>query len=262
MNTKVNIPIYFVSLKQDIARREKLKKCFPETYSSFQYIEAVDGRILSAKEYFDKTQGFFKKYKHTMLPAELGCTLSHIKALEQFLASGKEFGVILEDDVIGTDEDIYLIEHILNILPKKNDFLFFLGMHKTPYMRYQVGFKTKQNNNRVHRFSYRYLYGTFAYSITRGMAEEILYMHEKCMIRADDWGELLSKKTQASVYFKNILRHPELMIDSHIELERKSKKIPLVYRLFTASGLISILKRIFAELLMYVLIFMGNRRLK
>ena len=74
--SKFNISIYLVSLEQDFVRRKKLKERFPETYNCFQYIEAVDGRVLPAKEYFDRTKNYFLKHKEIMTPSELGCTLS------------------------------------------------------------------------------------------------------------------------------------------------------------------------------------------
>lgn len=261
MNTKVNIPIYLVSLKQDMARRENLKKCFPETFSSFQYIEAVDGRMLFAREYFNKAQGFFRKYKSIISPAELGCTLSHIKVLEEFLASEEEFCLILEDDVIGTDRDIANIEKAIKMLPKSN-FLFFWGMYKTPYMRYQVGKITELNHYLVSRFSYKYLYGTFAYTVTKEVAKDILRMHQNSIVRADDWGVLLSNSLTTSVYFKNIIKHPELMENSHIEAERQVGKIALAQRLFSLSLIKSVIMRFFVELIVYILILIGNRRLK
>src|SRR5690554_7645668 len=102
--TKPNI--YLVSLEQDTERREKLKERFPETYNEFIHINAVDGRILSAKEYYQKTLPYFISQNKVMSPAELGCTLSHIKALEAFLQTNEPYALILEDDVIGSDQDL------------------------------------------------------------------------------------------------------------------------------------------------------------
>lgn len=262
MNNKVDFPIYLVSLKQDIERRAKLKERFPETYPNFQYIEAVDGRMLSAKEYFRKAQGFFRAYNNIISPAELGCTLSHIKVLEEFLASEKEFCLILEDDVIGTDHDIAVIERTINMLSNKSSCLFFWGMFKTPYMRYQVGKKTGLNFYLVNRFSYKYLYGTFAYTVARDVAKDILSVHQNSIVRADDWGVLLLKSQASSVYFKNIIKHPDVMTNSHIESERQFIKVSLIKRLFSLSLFRSIFRRIFTEIIVGILIIIGNRRLK
>ena len=103
---KFNIPIYLVSLEQDTKRREELKLRFPNHYDDFIQINAVDGRKISAKEYYDKTIEYFIKTNKTMSPSELGCTLSHIKALEEFIKTNNNYALILEDDVIGEDKDI------------------------------------------------------------------------------------------------------------------------------------------------------------
>jgi glycosyl transferase family 25 len=79
------IPIYLISLEQDIKRREELQQRFPKNYNNFILIKAIDGRKLSAKDYYDKTITYFIEKKQIMSPAELGCTFSHIKALKEFL---------------------------------------------------------------------------------------------------------------------------------------------------------------------------------
>jgi len=54
----------------------------------------------------NSTKGYVQKYHKQMSPGELGCTMSHIKALEQFLKSDNDVALILEDDIMGTDENI------------------------------------------------------------------------------------------------------------------------------------------------------------
>ena len=44
-NKKLDIPIYLVSLEQDVTRREKLKKQFPETYSNFLKHTAISNTL-------------------------------------------------------------------------------------------------------------------------------------------------------------------------------------------------------------------------
>ncbi|MFA7418026.1 MAG: glycosyltransferase family 25 protein, partial [Acholeplasma sp.] len=106
MNSKKSIPIYLISLPQDVERRAVLKDQFPRYYDQFIHIQAVDGRKLPAQEYFTKTLPFLKKYNRPMTPAEVGCALSHIKALEAFLETDATHALVLEDDIIGSDENI------------------------------------------------------------------------------------------------------------------------------------------------------------
>ena len=100
------LSIYVVSLEKDVHRREQLAKQFTQFYPTMNIIDAVDGRKLSDDIIRNLTKGYVQKYHKQMSPGELGCTMSHIKALEQFLESDSDVALILEDDILGTDENI------------------------------------------------------------------------------------------------------------------------------------------------------------
>ena len=76
--------IYLISLEKDRERRERFTLSFPITSERVRHIQAVDGRQLDAKTYFDKTNNFVYTNNRMMTPSELGCTLSHCFALETF----------------------------------------------------------------------------------------------------------------------------------------------------------------------------------
>ena len=97
--------IYLISLAKDTKRRELLQQKF-SSYDSFKLIDAVDGRELNAREYYKIISPSFKAYGKVLSPAEVGCSLSHVKAYEAFLASEAKFALIFEDDVIGDDNAI------------------------------------------------------------------------------------------------------------------------------------------------------------
>lgn len=260
MKQKLNIPIYLVSLEQDVARREKLKERFPETYSSFQHVKAVDGRVLPAKEYFDKTQGFYQKYNRIMLPAELGCTLSHIKALETFLASGEEFGLILEDDIIGNDEDIYRISSVSACLDENT--LLLCGGQEGLNKRYQLFKQTKQHLiHEVAQFSYQFVYRTCCYLVTKKSAQEILHYHLKKYITLADKWDVFFKNTDVNIYFKDVFEHPLDLKNSHIEAERRSLDKSFVRKLFSVEGPIKIYNKIYFNIMAIVLKVIGFKEL-
>lgn len=259
MKQKLNIPIYLVSLEQDVARREKLKERFPETYSSFQHVKAVDGRVLPAKEYFDKTQGFYQKYKRIMLPAELGCTLSHIKALETFLASGEEFGLILEDDIIGNDEDIYRISSVSACLDENT--LLLCGGQEGLNKRYQLFKQTKQRLiHEVAQFSYQFVYRTCCYLVTKKSAQEILHYHLKKHITLADKWDVFFIKSNAKILYTDTLQHPDDLADSHIEADRTLNKKTFFRKLFAKDSLYKVLRRLYWEVKSFSLILAGYKR--
>jgi len=101
----MNLPVFLISLDKDTARRQRLKERFGE-YENFTLISAVDGRIISTKEYFALVMPSLRLHGRLMSPAEVGCTLSHVKAYEAFIASGEQRALFIEDDVIGDDSCI------------------------------------------------------------------------------------------------------------------------------------------------------------
>ncbi len=67
-------------------------------------LPAVDARALTAQQLAALDEPAYRR-KHGMTPVlgELGCYLSHVQAIDLFLASGAEFGLVLEDDVLLQD---------------------------------------------------------------------------------------------------------------------------------------------------------------
>lgn len=145
----INIPIYLVSLKDDIKRRKELEKRFPKYYSSFIHIEAVDGRKLYAKEYFDATSSFFNKHKRPMSPSELGCTLSHIKALEQFLSTDESFALILDEDIIVDNSMLIFINFLKDIGVNKISLAGFDGFSMEEENYFDNSFEHDSNKEHI-----------------------------------------------------------------------------------------------------------------
>lgn len=243
----IDIPIYLVSLKQDVARREKLKERFPETYSSFQHIEAVDGRLLPAKEYFEKTIGFYSYHKRVMTPAELGCALSHIQALTEFLNTSSSHAMIIEDDIIGKDEDFKLIADFIKA-EFKGEGIAYCGCQDGLMNRYKYG---KPIGNDVLKVVYSNR-GEFpraaAYIVSRKTAESILSFHNEQFITvADFWFDLL-KEFKGNIYYLPVLSHPLDLGDSNIENERLSVNRNIVQKIFSRDVLLLIYRRVVKEI--------------
>jgi len=67
----------------------------------FTRLPAVDARAMQASERAALDEPAYRR-KHGMTPVlgELGCYLSHVRAMQCFLASPAEFALVLEDDVL------------------------------------------------------------------------------------------------------------------------------------------------------------------
>lgn len=96
---------------------------------SFIRISAVDGKQANFEELacIDE-QSYQSKHGKPSLPGELGCYLSHVKAIRTFLSSDAPFALILEDDAIF---DSGLCEAVSELIryPKKWDMVKLSGVH-------------------------------------------------------------------------------------------------------------------------------------
>lgn len=210
--------IYLISLNGDEARRNALKERF-KSYDKFNIISAIDGRIMNAKEYFGYAFGGLKAYDRLLSPAEVGCALSHVKAYEEFLKSGAEFGLIFEDDVIGDDEGIS--EAFKFAQKMKSNSVLICGCQDGLEGRFSAfGKRIEENFWLVSNHSKGVIYRAAAYAVDQKSAKAMLDIHKKALCTADFWQILLK---DSNMYFSEIFSHPTDLADSNIQGERVSR---------------------------------------
>ena len=97
-----SIKTYIVNLATSTARKKYMQELLGAyLFLEQEFIEAVDGRILSLQEreqVFDD-QTCYKRYGRVINGGEVGCTLSHFKCYNRLVQSDERFVLILEDDV-------------------------------------------------------------------------------------------------------------------------------------------------------------------
>ncbi len=81
----------------------------------WQRVEAVDGKEMQPQDHVGvDTKGFLLAHGRHIEPGDIGCYLSHIRALQAFLADPDvDYGLILEDDVGFEDDFPQLMQKIL-----------------------------------------------------------------------------------------------------------------------------------------------------
>lgn len=253
------LPIYLVSLEQDVQRREDLKKRFPKHYDDFIHVPAVDGRKLSAKEYYDQSIGYFLRNNKILSPGELGASLSHIKALNDFIKSDYNYALIIEDDIIGCDSDIDIAMQAISTL-KQSDFLL-LGGQQGLKKNLRLGKKDTSNGlMRVSGFSKRFVTRACCYVVSRFTAQHILDCQNKQLSLADKW-DVFFKNTDVNIYFKDVLEHPLDLKDSHIEAERRSLDKTFIRKLFSIEGPVKVYNKIYFNIMVIVLKAIGFKEL-
>lgn len=222
--------IYLISLPNSLERREILKQRFPRHYDKFIMINAVEGKKLSCEEYFNLIKCLYSKTFLLMTPGEVGCALSHMKAYEHLIRSGDECALILEDDVIGNDENIEKVQNLLPELLKSygDNFVWIVGgMEGLSKKYFYVKKTTVPDVYTVHKLSKRYIYRAVCYVVTKSIAKQILENQRKCLAVADWWNFILPRNTV--ILYSSILKHP-IEQESLIEAERVQVRVRISRR--------------------------------
>lgn len=216
----VDIPVFLVSMKGDHARRERMSAAFPTLYPTMRLVDAVDGRLLSAQDYFRYASSAFVNHRRLLAPAEVGCSLSHIEALEQFLSTGAERAVILEDDVLGDDAGLSKALEDVRLIPNES-VIILGGQEGMPSRKYIFGKPIIENRIfALPHYSTHHIFRTCCYGVTRFSADSIVTSQKASLKLADAWWAFSGKNGDLTIHFSHQLAHPVDRSDSHIENSR------------------------------------------
>ena len=254
--------IYLISLGQDTLRRTELAQRFPKTYPIMQWVKAVNGKDLSAKEYFSYARQYFNTHQKIITPSEVGCTLSHINALEFFLETDEEYCLILEDDVIGNDENISYIESLIEQL-NPNGLILCGGQEGLNFWKYILGKNILENFYKIPVFSIKFLFRTCSYVVDKKTAKYILKRQQQNFEVADAWYTIF-KDSNIPFLYLDLFKHPEDLSNSHIENERANfymEEMNFFKRIYKQGVFWKIYNRIRNDLFRWVLILKGHKQI-
>jgi glycosyl transferase, family 25 len=98
------IRAYVINLESATKRWSHIQSVFPKLDISFFRVPAIEGKTLRL-EPSDYSESWYRcLHGRETNPPEVGCYLSHLKALRGFLETGAELALICEDDIMpGTD---------------------------------------------------------------------------------------------------------------------------------------------------------------
>lgn len=155
-------PIYVINLDRSPERLREISHQLEQLGLSFERIPAVNGKLASeAQKALLDEKGYQSRHGKSSLPGELGCYLSHVKAIDNFLASGQSFAIILEDDAILEAGFVHGIEELLKH-GNRWDMVKLSGVHSgTPVSI------LKLNQNHVLAVMFSKCTGSSAYIINR-----------------------------------------------------------------------------------------------
>jgi len=90
------MPVYVISIRPADALTAQIKTLLGETPT----VLGVDGRQMSASEYFTHNIEALRLRKRTLSPGETGCALSHLEAYRRLGESRATGALVFEEDVI------------------------------------------------------------------------------------------------------------------------------------------------------------------
>lgn len=206
--------IFVISIEDDNSQR--LVKFFDQLFFQSlaqQYTKiGIKGAELSAKFYFECA---VKGREQALTPGELGCTMSHLQALEQFLQTDDEFAFILEDDAILpkdlTLESLQQEVHRIQLPPKTLLSLGGIQMKESRKVRGKFlndQFWGKKVLDVIPDYYHRVNYA-MAYIVDREMAETLLAYHRP-LRRADDWSYLFDFDSHVHLWMTYLVDHPAI----------------------------------------------------
>ena len=119
-----------INLDRATDRLTKLASRLRELGLNWQRVQGVDGQNIdwTSSEYLD-IPGFHRRHGKDPLSGEVGCYLSHVKAIHAFLSSSATMALVLEDDV-QLREDLPTVLASLQAQPSQWDLVKLSGVHR------------------------------------------------------------------------------------------------------------------------------------
>ena len=226
--------IYIISIEAENSPRLMTfigQSFFQDPTVNYQKI-GIKGADLTTKDYFELA---VKGRSQPLSPGEIGCTLSHLEALKQFLVSGDDYALILEDDAILPLDLSYtqLLSEVKTLDLPDNILLSLSGIQMKECRKVRGIYKKvllfeKIVLEVVPDFYHRVCY-TVAYIVDQAMAQTLINYHSM-LRRADDWSYLFDFDSTANIYMTYLVDHPIIEAGesnlelSTIEAERVAKQ--------------------------------------
>lgn len=116
---KSELKYYVINLDRSPERLNEFKDNFSSIGIYVERVEAVDGQLNDLTLHFDDRL-CRKEMGRSIQPGEVGCYLSHVKAIQKFWESDAEYAIILEDDASPSDDFLQVVDDLISLLRKKD----------------------------------------------------------------------------------------------------------------------------------------------
>ena len=153
--------IAWINMNRSIDRKKYVENIMKNINIHNFRIEAIDGKL------FDRNKLINIKYARNMTDGEVGCTLSHIKAIQYLHSLDGEYFLVCEDDI--SFRNINLFCSLSNIINKNKNFDILLLSKIYPT---ELNDEYTDWNNYLEKFDQ--IVGTGCYLISRNGINKIL----------------------------------------------------------------------------------------
>lgn len=172
-----NIPTFIINLKNRKDRKNRVLNELKRHKINGTFVEAINGKNLNI-DGINIDQIYKPNYTYRPLrTGEIGCYLSHIACWDLILKSGKEYGLVLEDDVVFVKnfKDLFseMFSHIINPNNHIEWDIIMLGRRCDKTLFYE-DCKSGENIYKNAFYPSFVGYGTFAYIIKADTIKKLL----------------------------------------------------------------------------------------
>ena len=187
--------IFIINLKRRPDRLDKVKKRLSKYNINYEIIEAIDGRDIKITQIFND----LKKNKLTKLNTlgELGCIMSHIKAIKLAKERNYKNILILEDDIL-INKNIESMLWKINTVPSGWELLYLGCSHLYGTVDYNL--LKYSNYYRVKKDTY----GTFAYVLSQTVYDIMINKLSEYRIPADTCLETIIERYNSYAIYEYI----------------------------------------------------------
>lgn len=176
-------PVFVINMEKQEKRRLHMSGILQQFGFDFSFINATDGnRINIAKSPFYDRRKRMRYFGRDMLPAEIGCSLSHRTCFRKMLEDGLQHVLILEDDVVFEKDFPEILSKVMEHA-EYWDILRFVGSKKL-YKKGSRKLVALNDNYHLCRLPTA-PGGAHAYIINRKAALKLLEMTEKNWVPID-----------------------------------------------------------------------------
>lgn len=226
LTVNMDLDVCIISLQKNNTRVNSLQADLKNQGLLARVSQAINGKRLTADSYFHQCVIRSSRWlrRKTATPSELGCWLSHGKALEEFIYREKHWLLMLEDDIsISGDLSSFIImlSHLTTLPQLTDNAVFILGGQDGLASFSRVILRRDRTGLHYAAFgTHRWLYRTCCYLLSRNSAIQILSLMKQSPYVVDDWAYVVKNTQIKKIYYQNYFSHPIDLSYSSIESER------------------------------------------